>query len=34
MAKVLDWRAMTEDDIAETVKIPRQSNRRWDDDEN
>lgn len=32
MAKVRDWQTMTEDDRAETVPIPRQSARRWDDD--
>lgn len=32
MPKILDWHTMTEDDVAETVRIPRQSARRWDDE--
>lgn len=32
MAKVRNWEVMTEDDVAETVKIPKQSARRWDDE--
>lgn len=33
MPKVINWEILTEDDIAETVRIPRQSNRRWDDED-
>jgi hypothetical protein len=33
MAKVRDWEFMTEDDVAEIVRIPRQSMRRWDDED-
>lgn len=33
MPKIRDWHTMTEDDTAETVRIPRQSMRRWDDED-
>jgi hypothetical protein len=31
--RILDWQTYTDDDIAETVRIPRQNRRNWDDED-
>lgn len=31
--RIRDWQTMTEDDRAETVRIPRQHRRNWDDED-
>jgi len=31
--RILDWHKYTDDDVAETVRIPRQNRRSWDDED-